>query len=302
MNLADAAPRYIDDLMYGRNLSPETVRAYAVDIEQFLTFLEEYLQRPATEITLGGIDQRLVRAFLSAAKLDGAGQATLGRKLSSLRTFFNFIIERQGSGTNPARNLRTPRKEDKTPDFLSRADARVLLDEPFENTVLGVRNRALLEVLYATGIRVAELTNLDLEDVERRGRTMRVTGKGGKTREVVFGSHAHTALENYLECRHEISGQDKEQALFLNYKGGRLTTRSVARILRKRILEVGLARNISPHGLRHSFATHMLNNGADIRSLQELLGHSSLSTTQRYTRVGVEELMHTYRNCHPRAK
>jgi integrase/recombinase XerC len=303
MNLSEAVPKYIDELIYGRNLSTETVRAYAHDLEQFLTFLEEYLQKPLDQLTLDDIDQRIVRSGLGALKLNGNASSTVGRKLSALRAFFNFIIERQGHGSNPAKALRTPKKDDKTPSFLTRDETRILLEHPFDPSALGARNKAILEMLYATGMRVSELTSLNMANLSIESRLIRVTGKGDKMREVVFGTLAAKALNEYLDRRSELlAPASEEPALFLNFRGGRLSSRSVARMLRKRLLQVGLACNISPHSLRHTFATHMLNNGADIRSLQELLGHSSLSTTQKYTRVGVEELMLTYLKCHPRAK
>jgi integrase/recombinase XerC len=301
--IADAILKFIDELVYGRNLSAETVRAYGSDLEQFITFIEEYRQESASTISLADIDQRQIRAFLSNRKLRGETQSTISRKLSSLRTFFDYIILRQGQGNNPAKRMRSPRKEDKTPGFLTREEARTLLDHPFDTNNLGKRNKAILELLYATGVRVSELTGMNIGDLDLSARLLRVTGKGDKSREVVFGHHAGEAISEYLEIRPSLLKPGSgEKAYFLNYKGGRLTSRSVARVLQKRILEVGLACKISPHSLRHSFATHMLNNGADIRSLQELLGHASLSTTQKYTRVGMEDLMFTYLNCHPKAK
>jgi integrase/recombinase XerC len=204
---------------------------------------------------------------------------------------------------NPAKLASTPRSGERTPAFLSRGEVTALLEEPFPETPLGARNRAILELLYATGIRVGELVDIDLQDIDLDNRTMRVTGKGRRQREVIFGRAAAAAIVDYQGQRPALLKPDGEKAaLFLNNRGGRLSARSVARLLAARIREVGLRRGISPHALRHTFATHLLNNGADIRSIQELLGHASLSTTQRYTRVGVEELMRTYLECHPRAR
>ena len=302
MRFADAIPAFIDEMRYGRNCSPQTLRAYEADLRQFTAFAADYLVRPLEEIEAGEPDHRAVRAWLSSLALSGSAKSSRGRKLSSLRSFFDYLLRRDALERNPARIVNAPKKEDRSPAFLTRGEAGTLLDEPFEDSPLGVRNRAMLELLYATGIRVGELVGIDVGDFDLTSGGLRVVGKGSKQREVVFGDHARRALEDYLKLRPALRPEPEQTALFLNHRGGRLTSRSVARILKARIRDVGLQRGISPHALRHSFATHMLNAGADIRSLQELLGHASLSTTQRYTRVGVEELMATYLKCHPRAK
>jgi integrase/recombinase XerC len=303
MTLAEALPLFLDELTYGRNYSPNTRRGYEADLRQFLAFLVKYFDKPAGSITPGEVDLRTVRAFLSHLAREGVGKRSAGRKLSALRALFNYLIRRGDCAANPAKLAATPRTGERTPAFLSRGEVTTLLDEPFPDTPLGSRNRAILELLYASGIRVGELTAIDIDDLDLKGRSLRVTGKGRKQREVIFGRAAEAALLAYLESRFLLAkpGADKN-ALFLNYRGGRLSARSVARMLDARIREVGIRRGISPHALRHTFATHLLNNGADIRAIQELLGHASLATTQRYTRVGVEELMRTYLQCHPRAE
>jgi len=303
MTIAEALPLFFDELSYGRNCSPNTVRGYQADLRQFMAFLARYFDRPADGIMPDEVDLRTVRAFLSHLAREGIGKRSMGRKLSALRSFYDYLLRRGDSSINPARLAATPRTGEQTPAFLSRGEVAVLLDEPFPDTALGARNRAILELLYASGIRVGELVSIDLEDIDLEERNLRVTGKGRKQREVIFGSTAARALGDYLRSRPLLSmGRREEQALFLNNRGGRLTARSVARLLNARIREVGLRRGISPHALRHTFATHLLNNGADIRAIQELLGHASLSTTQRYTSVGVEDLMRTYLQCHPRAE
>ena len=301
--LLEAVPRFLDELAYGQNCSKETIRAYGTDLTQYLEFLEEYLETPAPELDSSIADHRIVRSFLSSLALKGISNNSLGRKLSTLRAFYDFLLRHDACTTNPAKLLKTPKVGERNPEHFSRTEASVLLDEPFEDSPLGSRNKAILELMYASGIRVSELTGINLSDLKMDEKTLRVLGKGSKEREVVFGLIAAAAINAYLKERGKlIKAESAEQALFLNHRGGRLTSRSVARILKARIRDVGLRRGLSPHSLRHSFATHMLNNGADIRSLQELLGHASLSTTQRYTRVGVEELMKTYLDCHPRAK
>jgi integrase/recombinase XerC len=303
MALVEAVPQFLDELTYGRNCSPNTRRGYEVDLRQFADFLVRYFDRPALEIRPEEVDLRTVRAFLGHLARAGVGKRSIGRKLSALRALFDYLIRRGDCTSNPAKLAAAPRAGERTPAFLSRGEVTTLLDEPFPETPLGARNRAILELLYASGIRVGELTAINVEDLDLKGRSLRVTGKGRKQREVIFGSAAHAALRSYIEKRRLLSKPGAaNHALFLNYRGGRLSARSVARMLEARIREVGIRRGISPHALRHTFATHLLNNGADIRAIQELLGHASLATTQRYTRVGVEELMRTYLQCHPRAE
>ncbi len=303
MTVTEGIPAFLDELTYGRNCSPNTRRGYRTDLLQFLEFLARYGDRPAKDIEPDDVDLRTVRAFMSHLALAGVGKRSLGRKLSALRSFYDYLLRRGACRTNPARLAATPRSGERTPSFLSRGEVASLLDEPFPDTPLGARNRAMLELLYAAGVRVGELVGIDVDELDLDRRGARVTGKGGKEREVFFGDSAARALGDYLERRPGlVRRRPGEPALFVNYRGGRLSARSVARVLAARIREVGLRRGVSPHALRHTFATHLLNNGADIRSIQELLGHASLSTTQRYTSVGVEELMRTYLNCHPRAK
>lgn len=302
MTIFEAIPAFLDEMTYGANCSPHTRRGYGSDLVQFLEFLSRYLDLPARGIGPGQVDLRAIRAYLSYLASAGLGKRSLGRKLAAVRSFYSYLRRVGECADNPAAVARTPRAGERTPDFLSRGEVALLLDEPFPDGPLGRRDRAVLELLYSTGARVGELVGIGLDEVDLNARTIRVLGKGGKEREVLFGLKASEALEAYLPARLELLGSGpRHNALFLNSRGGRLTDRSVRRILDARIREVGLRGGISPHALRHTFATHLLNNGADIRSIQELLGHASLSTTQRYTSVGVEALMATYLRCHPRA-
>lgn len=303
VTLFQAIPLFLDELTYGRNCSPHTRKSYGADLLQFLEFLAGYFDRSAKSIKPADVDLRSVRAFMSRLAASGLSKQTMGRKLSAVRSFFKYLQVRGDCSTNPARPAATPRTAEKTPSFLTRGEIQELLDEPFPDTPLGARDRAILELLYATGIRVGELVSIDLQDLDLQRKSIKVMGKGRKEREVLFGNTAMDAISHYLAERQKLSQKTPGQAaLFVNNRGGRLTARSVARRLDARIRQVGMRRGISPHVLRHTFATHLLNNGADIRSIQELLGHASLSTTQRYTSVGIEELMKTYLKCHPRAK
>jgi integrase/recombinase XerC len=303
MNLKDAIVRFIDELAYGRNVSPETLRAYSVDLIQFAEFLESYYQTKAAELLVDKLDIRDIRAYISSLAERKLSKSTSSRKLSSLRSMFNYLIRIEECSINPAKLISSPRLEEHVPDFLTRGEATSLLDEDFPDTPIGARDKAILELLYGTGIRVGELEKIDLDDIDLRTKSLRVLGKGSKVRDVIFGNSAAKVVSEYLEQRPSLLLAEKDEiALFLNTRGQRMRTRSVSRMLKQRLLAIGLRQGISPHSLRHSFATHMLNNGADIRSLQELLGHSSLSTTQRYTSMGVEDLMKVYLECHPRAK
>lgn len=303
MKLSESIPLFLDELTYGHNCSPHTRRAYETDLGQLLSFTAGYLNRPVKEISTEEIDLTGIRAYLSHLSMGGTSKRSVGRKLSAIRSFFDYLIRRGECSSNPAKLAATPRFGSRTPNFLSRGEVNLLLDEPFPVTALGTRNRAILELLYATGMRVGELVSIDADNIDLKSLSVRVTGKGRKERNVLFGKTAAESLAVYAQRRGElVRRRPDERALFVNCRGGRLSARSVARMLNSRIREVGLRHGISPHTLRHTFATHLLNNGADIRSIQELLGHASLSTTQRYTSVNMETLMSTYLQCHPRAK
>jgi integrase/recombinase XerC len=242
------------------------------------------------------------------ASLHGDHKKTsVARKLASLRTFFQFLIRESVIESNPAKMVATPKIERKIPNHLSMEEAVRFVESPDANTDLGRRDRAILEFLYATGIRVGELVSLNLRDIDFRERLVRVTGKRKKQRIVPFGEPALQALMHYLEESRPVflagcpESERDDQAVFLHRRGGRLTTRSVGRMIDKYISLCADVHNISPHGLRHTFATHLLDSGADLRDIQELLGHARLSTTQIYTQVSMEKMIDVYSKAHPKA-
>ena len=291
-------PAFLQYLAGERGASAHTLRAYAADLTEFRRFLR------ATRV--GGwndVDARALRGYLAWLHGRGLARTSIARKLAAVRSCFRFLTRRGLLPANPARHVRTPRLGRRLPSFLPKDESKDLLDAAFENTDAGRRDRALLELLYACGLRVAECCGLDLEDVDRRHGTVRVLGKGNRERMVPVGDEALAALDRYLEGRVASPGGRKGSAgpLFRNPRGQRLTTRSVHRIVGRRARAAGIARRVTPHTLRHTFATHLLGEGADLRLIQELLGHRRLSTTQRYTHVSPEHLMKVYDAAHPRA-
>jgi integrase/recombinase XerC len=298
--------QFLEHLRYERNVSSHTLRNYASDLEQFLDFLAPLKNgtRAVPEIT--AIDHLTIREWLAALHAAQKKKASVARKLAALRTFFQFLVREEMLELNPAKLVSTPRLEKKLPKHLSIDEAIRFIESPDPETDLGKRDRAMLELMYATGVRVAELTTLDLPDVDFGNQLVRVTGKRRKQRIVPFGEPAGAAIREYLKVRDKfllnapISKRD-EDALFLNYQGTRITTRSVGRMVDKYIRLCAGMHNISPHALRHSFATHLLDSGADLRDIQELLGHARLSTTQVYTHVSMEKLVEVYDKAHPKA-
>ena len=278
-----------------RNASPHTVKAYRDDLLQFLDHLEDELGRAATP---SDVDHLLIRAYLAKLHRGGFKRTTAARKLAALRTFFRYLCREGVLERNPARVLLSPRTEKRIPTHLEESELESFLNVA-GSTLAPVRARAILELLYGAGIRCAELVGLDLPEVDLPQKTVRVRGKGRKERIVPFGSRAYEALVAYLPRRAETAPRDS--ALFVNAQGCRLTDRYVRAIVSKRVLQLAQARHVSPHTLRHSFATHLLERGADLRAIQELLGHSSLSTTQRYTHVNTKHILDIYKKSHPRA-
>ena len=300
--------QFLKHLRYERNVSSHTLRNYQIDLEQFLS----YLTRPAGKGTktdlpdLKEIDHLTIREWLGSLHSQQKKKSSIARKLAALRTFFQFLVREGLLELNPAKLVSTPRQEKKLPKHLSVEEAVKFIETPDTETDLGKRDKAMLEFMYATGVRVAELTTLNLSDLDLRNKLVRVTGKRRKQRVVPFGDPAGVALQSYLKVRDKflfnapVSKRD-EQALFLNYQGTRITTRSVGRMVEKYIRLCAGMHNISPHALRHSFATHLLDSGADLRDIQELLGHARLSTTQVYTHVSMEKLVEVYDKAHPKA-
>jgi tyrosine recombinase XerC len=283
-------------LTYERNASPHTIASYERDLRQLAAYLRESGVRwtKASNVVL--------RGFLATLHEKKQKKSTIGRKLAAMRSFYEFGLKKKWIAENPAKILATPRQEKKVPSFLSEEEAAALLDLPSTARPVDLRDRAILELLYATGIRVSELVGADIDDVHLDERLVRVRGKGKKERLVPFGRKAAEALQDYLRVRPGLLDRGPGgRAVFLNYRGGRLTARSVERMVRKYIRRTAVGRRISPHSLRHSFASHLLGRGADLRVIQELLGHASLATTQKYTHVDVRQLLQVYRKSHPRS-
>jgi len=304
MTFREAERSFLEYLQYQKNYSPHTIKNYTRDLNEFVLYLTD--GRPDESIPLEQIDHISIRDFLSHLSRRGNKKTSMGRKLAALRSFFRFLYREGHVSSNPARLVATPRLPETTPRFLSVKDIETILTLPDPGTERGSRDIAILELLYGSGLRVGELVALDLADLSISERLLKVCGKGRKERLVPFGNKAGEALRNYLQVRGKLLRRLKTsrepQALFLNLRGGRLTARSVERNLDGYIRQSSLLLDVHPHVFRHSFATHLLGNGADLRCIQELLGHASLSTTQRYTHVSVEELMRTYRQAHPKAK
>ncbi|MFQ5877926.1 MAG: tyrosine recombinase XerC [Acidobacteriota bacterium] len=305
----DHTDEFLRHLELGVRASPETVRCYRTDLTEFARFLRTRIFRGRTPPP-SAIDHHAIRAYLSYLHERGLSRSTIARKLAALRSFFRHLARAGAIRHNPAKAIATPRQEKRLPHPMTRDEVESLLDSTFGTDPRDARDRAILELLYATGIRVGELVRADLGDLHLGGAPgegmLRVYGKGKKERLVPVGSKAVTALRAYLPSRAALATRPPRRAsdrdaLFLNARGGRLTDRSVRRILAARLLRAALLRRISPHSLRHSFATHLLNAGADLRSIQELLGHASLSTTQKYTAVTTRRLLEIYERAHPRA-
>jgi len=293
MRAATAA--FLRHLERERNASRHTIRAYGEDLQQFSAYLKEVLGRePRPE----DADHVLIRGFLADLHRRGLKKTSSARKLAGLRTFFRFLCREGRLDRNPARALLSPRLEKRIPSPLEETQVEVLLDAP-GNDPASVRTRAILELLYATGIRCAELVGLDVGEVDLEARMVRVLGKGRKERIVPFGTRAREALRAWLQARAGL--RPKTDAVFISLRGSRLSDRSVRALFSRRVRQVALTRKCSPHTLRHSFATHLLARGADLRAIQELLGHASLSTTQRYTHVDTRQLLEVYKKTHPRA-
>ncbi len=282
---------FLDYLRIEKNYSENTAVNYAADLKQFF----ELCQEKNNIKNLTGIN---IREFVVELTLKKYGKASIERKLATLKSFFSYLKKEELIDINPADNITFPKKDRKLPRFLEAEEMGKFLDSIKGSKVEDKRDRALLETLYSTGIRVSELTGLDIIDVDQVNKLIKVLGKGGKERIVPLGEKANRSIAEYLTARGQLPGSG---ALFLNNKLKRLDTRTVRHILDKWSKETKLGKHISPHSIRHSFATHLLDRGADLRSVQELLGHSNLSTTQIYTHVTKEKLKSVYDKAHPRA-
>lgn len=283
-----------------RNASELTLKSYSEDLESLLEYFRDYVGRvPAVD----QVDVRTLRGYVAYLHECGYARTTVARRLACLRSFFRYCRREGLCSSNPAQALRTPRAGRKLPHFLSSDHVAKLLEAPPANQPQGIRDRAILETVYTAGLRVGEVVALNVDDWDRDADVLRVLGKGRKERIAPVGSHAARALARWLEVREPDpgAGEDHRSALFLNRFGRRLTTRSIGRMLEKYLKLTGLDRLTTPHTLRHSFATHLLDGGADLRSVQELLGHKSLTTTQIYTHVSTQRLRETYERAHPHA-
>jgi integrase/recombinase XerC len=287
---------FLEYLRHERNASPHTIAAYRRDLHQLAVYLE------GRKIRLSGIDNVVLRGWMAELHDRRLAKTSVVRKLAAVRSFFQYCLKNRICEDNPAKIVTRPKLDSPVPGFLSEGEIGEFLDLPDKKTRLGPRDRAIFELFYASGIRVSELVGLDMADVGLDERLVRVRGKGRKERIVPFGRTAAECLLAYVEKRPALLGERfDESALFLNYRGERLTTRSVERLVAKYIKQTSIRRKISPHSLRHSFASHLLGRGADLRVIQELLGHESLGTTQKYTHIDLPQLLDVYRKSHPRA-
>ncbi len=320
---------FLNYLQFEKRFSGHTAKCYGADLHQFSEFLIAHSDSaplahepisltqqqggPATAVAtqtdlkvdqlLLSVDVNTVRAYLARLNEKQYSKSTIARKLATLRSFYKFLVKRNQLSSNPVTVVRTPKQEKKLPRFLEYEEVKRLLETPPVDNWLGARDRAIMETLYSTGIRVSELVALNMDDIDFLGEVVHVRGKGKKERIAPIGSSALQVIQHYMEFRSKRAQSNSNfdsKVLFVNKHGGRLSTRSVRRKMDKYLKMAGLDPNISPHTLRHSFATHMLNNGADLRSVQELLGHQSLSTTQIYTHLTTRRLKEVYENAHPR--
>jgi integrase/recombinase XerC len=334
--MRDHLKAFLDHLRLNENASAHTVRAYESDLSQYLAFLATHVNRRVSELTPAHLDHLGARGFMADLHKRGNAKASAARKLSAIRAFGRYLRREGVLEGDPAALVGTPTREQRIPNHLAVGEMSAMLDAPDTTGPLGRRDQAILELFYASGLRLSELVGLDLDDVNLSGRVVRVLGKGRKERIVPFHTTATAAIRAWLADRETLRigvsrlrgeaasagqgpGSDRGQTrvrpgsdpravsatsrtrarepLFLNYRGGRLSTRSVDKLVRRYSTRAG----ISPHALRHSFATHLLEAGADLRAIQELLGHARLSTTQRYTHVNAAQLIETYRKAHPKA-
>ena len=319
--------KFLEYLHLNRNVSAHTIRAYESDLTQLLDHLAEERHTTAGDLSAEALDRTAIRSFLGQVHQRGHSRATSARKLAAVRTFLKYLRREDVIDGDPGGLVPTPKREVRMPAHLSEREMNRLLSAPADDEALGRRDRAILELFYASGLRLGELAALDLEDLNLSARMVRVLGKGGKERLVPFNSTTASAIRAYLKDREALvrgnphkSGsrktpelklgptagsqlrQRRRIPLFVNYRGTPLSPRSIDRLVRRYVASSSTRFGISPHALRHSFATHLLQRGADLRAIQELLGHSRLSTTQRYTHVNAAQLLDVYRKAHPRAK
>lgn len=325
--LRDLSREFLTFLRYNRNVSPHTLRAYETDVDQFMAHLADARKCAVSALTLADFQTDGVRGYLAHLHDRGNTRSSSARRLAAVRAFAKYLVREERLADDPTALVGAPRKERTLPAHLGADDTTRLLAAPDTSSIPGRRDRAILELFYASGLRLSELVDMDLEDLNLNSRVLRVRGKGGKERLVPFNEHAGDAIRRMMADHAALTAANsrtapadasrsrslprgraaspharRRQPLFLNLRGRRLTTRSVDRIVRRYVREAAIAQGISPHALRHTFATHLLQAGADLRAIQELLGHARLSTTQRYTHLDVGRLQEVYKQAHPRAK
>lgn len=293
---------FLNHLRIEKNVSNLTVISYRTDLNQFFDFLADRYQVPVDKISIDILNHKAVREYLANMQDEGLSRATMARKLASLRSFIKFLCRENILTGNPIATVATPRQEKRLPRFLYPEDINALLNAPDSSKPIGKRDRAILETLYCTGVRVSELAGMDISNLDPEDDFIKVKGKGNRERLVPIGSKARQALKEYINSSRPFLGKkiDCEDALFLNKYGNRLSARSIRNIINKYVQQAALNQKVSPHTLRHTFATHLLNAGADLRSVQELLGHVKLSTTQIYTHVTRDKIKTIHNNTHPR--
>jgi tyrosine recombinase XerC len=296
-NLPYLIKDFVKYLKQERDFSENTLSSYQNDLKA----LEKFLEKRGKELSFSPADKNLLRDFLIDLKEKGLDFSSIARKVSALRSFFKFLKRRDLIEYNPALFLLTPKMKKKLPEVLSVAQMIKLLDEKERGDIRGLRDKAILELFYSTGIRLSELASLDLSSIDFNGGTIRVLGKGRKERIVPVGKKAILALKEYLKERESLSGLDSS-TVFINRMKKELSPRGIARIVKKNLAQVSEDRQVSPHTLRHTFATHLLDEGADLMAVKEMLGHKNLSTTQIYTHTTVERLKKVYKQAHPRAE
>ena len=306
--MENAVRAFSNHIEIERNLSPHTQRSYVTDVRQF----QQFLLRNGISVRKGGndkgidVDQMAIRAFLAFLYRKNIKKVTISRKIASLRAFFKYLLREGRVKNNPAELIQVPKIDKYLPTFLSVDEVFSLVDAKFKSDIFGLRDKAMIELFYSSGVRVGELTGLNIRDISWISGLMKIKGKGKKERIVPMGGPAAEALKKYVGKRDELAKKKRDNegddALFLNRFGTRMSTRSVGRLLDKYVLSSGINKKIGPHALRHTFATHLMDGGADLRVIQELLGHESLSTTQKYTSVSVGRLLEIYDRAHPKAK
>ena len=298
MKLSTCFEKFLIYIKEEKRFSPYTIKSYRSDLVQFI----DYLEKECKVVQVEDVDFKYIRNFVGTLIRGGFRKSSAERKLAAVKSFFAFLTKKGFITSDPSKLVKSPKKEKRVPSFLTQKDAFRLMNLPMGDGPLAIRNSAILELLYGTGIRAGELCQLDVDSINLFRSTVRVKGKGGKERILPIGELAMQSIKGYLAVRKKLLRDKINKALFLNKNGGRLTTRSLQRIVNSLIKKIAHLSKSSPHTLRHTFATHLLEQGADIRAVQELLGHSSLSTTQIYTHITVNRLKNVYMISHPRAK